>query len=89
MTECGWWCTLIWWNKNKDPQKNTIAELISEVGSIPGTKVDTGAKVLAGSPDEKITEGLDGLRERLKEYYKLGANLRNGEESIQYQKLSK
>jgi len=35
--------------------------------------VDTGAKVLAGSPEEKITEGLDGLRERLKEYYKLGA----------------
>ena len=40
---------------------------------IPGIKVDTGAKILAGSPDEKITEGLDGLRERLKEYYKLGA----------------
>ena len=35
--------------------------------------MDTGAKILAGSPDEKITEGLDGLRERLKEYYKLGA----------------
>jgi fructose-bisphosphate aldolase class I len=35
--------------------------------------VDTGAKVLAGSPEEKITEGLDGLRERLIEYYKLGA----------------
>ena len=43
------------------------------MGSAPGIKVDTGAKVLAGSPDEKITEGLDGLRERLKEYYKLGA----------------
>ena len=43
------------------------------MGSIPGIKVDTGAKNLAGSPDEKITEGLDGLRERLKEYYKLGA----------------
>ena len=43
------------------------------MGSFPGIKVDTGAKVLAGSPDEKITEGLDGLRERLKEYYKLGA----------------
>ena len=42
------------------------------MGSIPGIKVDTGAKILAGSPDEKITEGLDGL-ERLKEYYKLGA----------------
>ena len=43
------------------------------MGSAPGIKVDTGAKVLAGSPNEKITEGLDGLRERLKEYYKLGA----------------
>ena len=43
------------------------------MGSTPGIKVDTGAKVLAGSPDEKITEGLDGLRDRLKEYYKLGA----------------
>ena len=43
------------------------------MGSSPGIKVDTGAKTLAGSPEEKITEGLDGLRERLKEYYKLGA----------------
>ena len=43
------------------------------MGSAIGIKVDTGAKVLAGSPDEKITEGLDGLRDRLKEYYKLGA----------------
>ena len=43
------------------------------MGSAPGIKVDTGAKVLAGSKKEKITEGLDGLRERLKEYYKLGA----------------
>ena len=43
------------------------------MGSHPGIKVDTGAKALAGSPNEKITEGLDGLRERLKEYYNLGA----------------
>ena len=54
-------------------KKNKIPELISAMGSVPGIKVDTGAKVLAGSPNEKITEGLDGLRERLKEYYKLGA----------------
>jgi len=54
-------------------KKNKIPELISEMGSAPGIKVDTGAKVLAGSPNEKITEGLDGLRERLKEYHKLGA----------------
>ena len=53
--------------------KKTIPELISYSNSVPGIKVDTGAKVLAGSPEEKITEGLDGLRERLKEYYKLGA----------------
>ena len=53
--------------------KETIPELISKMRSFPGIKVDTGAKALAGSPDEKITEGLDGLRERLKEYYKLGA----------------
>ena len=36
------------------------------MGAVPGIKVDTGAKVLAGSSEEKITEGLDGLRERLK-----------------------
>ena len=53
--------------------KKTIPELIYEAGAVPGIKVDTGAKVLAGSPEEKITEGLDGLRERLEEYYKLGA----------------
>ena len=59
--------------KQDSSKKNRIPELISKMGSAPGIKVDTGAKVLAGSPDEKITEGLDGLRERLKEYYKLGA----------------
>ena len=53
--------------------KKTIPELISKSGAVPGIKVDTGAKVLASSTDEKITEGLDGLRDRLKEYYKLGA----------------
>ena len=51
----------------------TIPELISNNGAIPGIKVDKGAKLLAGSSDETITEGLDGLRERLKEYYNLGA----------------
>ena len=59
--------------KQETSKKNKIPELISKMGSAPGIKVDTGAKILAGSPDEKITEGLDGLRERLKEYYKLGA----------------
>ena len=54
-------------------KKNKVPELIEKIGSMAGIKVDTGAKVLANSPDEKITEGLDGLRERLKEYHKLGA----------------
>jgi len=51
----------------------SIPDLISASGAVPGIKVDTGAKNLANSPDEKITEGLDGLRERLKKYYELGA----------------
>ena len=54
-------------------QNKSIPELISESGAVPGIKVDTGAKTLAGSKEEKITEGLDGLRERLKDYYQLGA----------------
>jgi len=59
--------------KQTTKSKKTIPELISSAGAVTGIKVDTGAKVLAGSPDEKITEGLDGLRERLKEYRKIGA----------------
>jgi len=59
--------------KQISSSKKKIPELISETGAVPGIKVDTGAKVLSNSTDEKITEGLDGLRERLKEYYKLGA----------------
>jgi fructose-bisphosphate aldolase class I len=47
--------------------------LLEHQGMIPGIKVDTGAKPLAGSEDEKVTEGLDGLRERLAEYYDGGA----------------
>ena len=50
-----------------------IPQLLTEMGSLAGIKVDTGAKEMAGNPGEKITEGLDGLRERLKEYSKLGA----------------
>ena len=59
--------------KQTSSKKNKIPELISSMGSHPGIKVDTGAKVLAGSTNEKITEGLDGLRDRLKEYFHLGA----------------
>jgi len=51
----------------------SIPELISRSGAVPGIKVDTGTKDLANSPKEKITEGLDGLRDRLKKYYALGA----------------
>ena len=50
-----------------------ISKIISSSDAVPGIKVDTGAKILSSSKEEKITEGLDGLRERLKEYYKLGA----------------
>jgi len=47
--------------------------LLQDQGIVPGIKVDTGAKPLAGAEDEKVTEGLDGLRERLAEYYEGGA----------------
>ncbi len=48
-------------------------EAMKAVGIVPGIKVDSGAKPLAGSPNETVTEGLDGLRGRLKEYGELGA----------------
>ena len=51
----------------------SFIKLLTEAGIIPGIKVDTGAKDLAGHPGEKITEGLDGLRERLSEYRQMGA----------------
>ena len=57
----------------KSNDGKTIPSIISETGTVPGIKVDTGAKDLANSLDEKVTEGLDGLRERLKKYYELGA----------------
>ncbi len=59
--------------RQKTSAGKAIPELINSTGSLTGIKVDTGAKVLAGSKEEKVTEGLDGLRERLEEYYKLGA----------------
>ena len=57
----------------KSSSGKTISSMISDSGAVPGIKVDTGAKDLANSLDEKVTEGLDGLRERLKKYYQLGA----------------
>ncbi|GBE43055.1 MAG TPA: fructose-bisphosphate aldolase class I [Rhizobiales bacterium] len=50
-----------------------LSKVISDTGALPGIKVDTGAKDLAHCPGEKVTEGLDGLRERFAEYYDLGA----------------
>ena len=51
----------------------TFPQALADLGVLTGIKVDTGAKPLAGAPDEKVTEGLDGLRERLEEYVSLGA----------------
>ncbi len=61
--------------RQKAKDGTPLVDLIKATGSIPGIKVDTGAKALAGptSKIEKVTEGLDGLRERLTEYHKLGA----------------
>jgi len=50
-----------------------LAEILTARGIVPGIKVDTGAKPLAGSPNETVTEGLDGLRDRLREYHAMGA----------------
>ena len=58
---------------NQVCNKIKIPDIISNNGSYAGIKVDTGAKYLSGSKGEKITEGLDNLRERLKNYYNLGA----------------
>ncbi len=50
-----------------------FVQMLNDVGIMPGIKVDTGAKPLALSPDEKVTEGLDGLRDRIEEYVEMGA----------------
>jgi fructose-bisphosphate aldolase class I len=59
--------------RQKAADGTPLVELIAAAGSVPGIKVDAGAKPLAAHPGETITEGLDGLRDRLAEYYKLGA----------------
>ncbi|WP_027059115.1 class I fructose-bisphosphate aldolase [Mesorhizobium loti] len=59
--------------RQKAADGTPLVDIIKAAGSIPGIKVDAGAKPLAGFPGDTITEGLDGLRERLADYYKLGA----------------
>lgn len=59
--------------RQKKKDGTPFAKALSDAGIIPGIKVDAGAKDLAGHPQEKITEGLDGLRERLSEYFQMGA----------------
>ena len=59
--------------RQKAKDGTPLLEVISATGALPGIKVDTGAKDLAGAPGEKITEGLDALRERFAEYHDLGA----------------
>ncbi|WP_341992568.1 class I fructose-bisphosphate aldolase [Azorhizobium sp. AG788] len=59
--------------RQKAKDGTPLVQLIQNAGSIPGIKVDAGAKPMAGFPGETITEGLDGLAGRLKEYYDLGA----------------
>jgi fructose-bisphosphate aldolase class I len=59
--------------RQKAADGTPLVDVIAATGALPGIKVDKGAKELAGAPGEKITEGLDGLRERLAEYRELGA----------------
>jgi len=59
--------------RQKNASGTPLAELLSKQGIVPGIKVDNGAKVLAGSSDETVTEGLDGLRDRLIQYAAMGA----------------
>jgi fructose-bisphosphate aldolase, class I len=59
--------------RQKSSDGTPLAQVLSNQGILPGIKVDTGAKPLAGSLDETVTEGLDGLRDRLREYHGMGA----------------
>jgi fructose-bisphosphate aldolase class I len=59
--------------RQKSSGGTPLAEVLGSNGIVPGIKVDTGAEPLAGFPDERVTEGLDGLRDRLEEYHGMGA----------------
>ncbi len=59
--------------RQKNDDGTPFLRILTDAGIIPGIKVDIGAKDMAGHPGEKITEGLDGLRDRLKEYFEMGA----------------
>ena len=59
--------------RQKSSGGTPLAEVLLSQGMVPGIKVDTGAEPLAGSPEETVTEGLDGLRDRLAEYHGMGA----------------
>jgi len=59
--------------RQKKKDGTLFIKAITDMGIVPGIKVDTGAKDMAGHPGEKITEGLDGLRDRLREYFQMGA----------------
>jgi fructose-bisphosphate aldolase, class I len=59
--------------RQKSSGGTPLVQVLSEQGIVPGIKVDTGANPLAGFPDERVTEGLDGLRQRLEEYHGMGA----------------
>ncbi len=59
--------------RQKKQDGTSFVKVLTDAGIIPGIKVDSGAKDMAGHPGEKITEGLDGLRDRLEEYFQMGA----------------
>ena len=74
--------------RQKSSRGAPLAEALTVQGILPGIKVDTGAKPLAGSPDETVTEGLDGLRDRLAEYRAMGARFAKWRAVIHVTELS-
>jgi fructose-bisphosphate aldolase class I len=60
--------------RQKSSSGTPLAEVLQSQGIVPGIKVDTGAEPLAGAPEETVTEGLDGLRDRVAEYHTRGSS---------------